>query len=182
MQHTDGGRDTKHGGVCMRGSRETNATAAGPRISVSHGTELDEIILFFTAAALCASSAMARRTALTFAAGQALGRNHRSLTITNEPISGQVRSLGYDRNRQRCGATVTVYLNGDRCRIRRRCSGRYCRRQQRIREKFRVRTATANSNTPLLHRNNGEGVFFALKQPASSPATISAVVLPHMDF
>ena len=71
-------------------------------------------MLFFTAAALCASSALAAGD--NFNRSQLGGKwvaTDGSLYITNEQLQGSSGALGYDRkSASDAGATVAVYLNG----------------------------------------------------------------------
>ena len=133
-------------------------------------------MLFFTAAALCASSALAAGD--NFNRSQLGGKwvaTDGSLYITNEQLQGSSGALGYDRkSASDAGATVAVYLNGTDVEYGAIALGDIAGGNNAF-----VKVQSQNGDGMFEYGafytgNDGEGQFFALKAPVPSPATIEA--------
>jgi len=133
-------------------------------------------MLLLITAALCASSAMAASD--KFNRSQ-LGKNWavtaRSLYITNEQLQGKSGALGYDvKSGSDTGATVAVYLNGTGVQYGAVALGDIAGGNNAF-VKIQSQDGDGQFEYAAFYvGNNGEGEFFALEYPASSPATVSA--------
>jgi hypothetical protein len=133
-------------------------------------------LLVFAAAALSASAAIAAGDNFN---RSHLGRNwvktHGSLYIANDQLQGGSGALGYDKNSgYDTAATVTVYLNGTDVEYGAVALGDVAGGNNAF-VKIQSQDGDGKFEYGAFYvGNNGEGEFFALKEPASSPATISA--------
>ena len=133
-------------------------------------------IFFLATVALCASSAMAASDNFT---RSKLGKNwvvtHRSLYITDGQLQGKPGALGYDsKSGSDTGATVTVYLNGTGIQYGAAALGDIAGGNSAF---IKIQSQDGDGQfeyAAFYVGNNGEGEFFPLKEPVSSPARISA--------
>jgi hypothetical protein len=127
-------------------------------------------------AALCASSALAASDNFN---RSSLGKNWvatlGSLAINNGQLQGSSGALGYDKKSgSDMGAAVTVYLNGTDVEYGALALGDIAGGNNAF---IKIQSQNADGQfeyAAFYTGNNGEGEFFALKKPVSSPATILA--------
>jgi hypothetical protein len=133
-------------------------------------------LFFLAVATLCASSALA--------AGDNFNRSQlgkkwvvtsRSLFIADDQLQGKSGALGYDiKSGSDTGATATVYLNGTDIQYGAVALGDIAGGNNAF-VKIQSQDGDGQFEYGAFYiGNNGEGEFFPLKDPVSSPATISA--------
>jgi hypothetical protein len=134
------------------------------------------MILLAGAVALSATSAMAAKDNFN---RQSLGKNWAdasgSLYVTNDQLRGNAGSLGYfTPSSGDWKATATVYLNGTGVEYGAVALGDIAGGNNAY---IKIQSQDGDGQFEygaFYVGNNGEGEFFRLKKPASSPATISA--------
>ena len=126
--------------------------------------------------ALCASSALAASDGFN---RSSLGKNwvttQGSLTIENDKLQGSSGALGYDKKSAGdMGASVAVYLNGTDVAYGALALGDVAGGSNAF-VKIQSQDADGRFEYAAFYvGNNGEGEFFPLNKPVSSPATIFA--------